>query len=174
MATGAPGRLIVYTGEGKGKTTAALGTALRAVGRGVRVVVVQFLKAAPSGEHAAVERLAPDLVVLPMGRGWVRGEPTEADRTAGAAALAEVRRRLADPSVGMVVADEVLTAAGLGVVPREAVEDLVARRPPDTHLVLTGRGAWPALLDRADLVTEMREVKHPYRRGEGPVEGIEY
>ena len=171
---GPAGRVIVYTGDGKGKTTAALGTALRAVGRGLAVAVVQFVKAQESGEHAAASRLAPDLVIRRMGAGWVTGRPSEADRSAARAALAEVRRLLAEGPAGMVVADEILTAVGLGLLSRADVEALLSARPPERHLVLTGRGAWPRLIDRADLVTEMRSVKHPHDAGAGPVEGIEY
>ena len=175
MADAAPqGRVIIYTGEGKGKTTAALGTALRAVGRGIDAGVVQFVKSERSGELAAAERLAPDLNVRCMGAGWVTGEPTEADLAAAADALAEVRRLLATGRPVMVVADEILTAVGLGLLAREDVEGLLDGRPAEKHLVLTGRGAWPALVDRADLVTEMQNVKHPHERGGGPVEGIEY
>ena len=168
------GRVIIYTGDGKGKTTAALGTALRAVGQGIAAGVVQFVKAEPCGEHAAAERLAPDLTVRCMGAGWVTGEPADADCAAAREALAEVRRLLAGGRPGMVVADEILTAVGLGLLTREEVEGLLSARPAGTHLVLTGRGAWPALVDGADLVTEMRCVKHPFEQGEGPVEGIEY
>jgi len=168
------GRVIIYTGDGKGKTTAALGTALRAVGQGIAATVVQFVKAEACGEHAAAERLAPDLVIRLMGRGWVCGEPAEADRSAAREALAEVRRRLAGGGGRMVVADEILTAVGLGLLAPEDVEGLLDARPAGVHLVLTGRGAWPALVAQADLVTEMRCVKHPHEQGEGPVEGIEY
>ncbi len=168
------GRVIIYTGDGKGKTSAALGTALRAVGHGVAVAVVQFVKAQASGEHTAAERLAPDLVIRPMGCGWVTGEPTKPDRAAAREALAEVRRHLGDGARGMVVADEILTAVGLRLLEREDVEALLAARAAGVHLVLTGRGAWPALVAQADLVTEMRSVKHPHERGEGPVAGIEY
>jgi len=104
----------------------------------------------------------------------VTGGPTDADRAAAREALAEVRRMLAAGRPVMVVADEILTAVGLGLLTREEVEALVSARPAETHLVLTGRGAWPALVERADLVTEMRCVKHPFEKGEGPVEGIEY
>jgi len=175
MSTAVPrGRVIIYTGDGKGKTCAALGTALRAVGHGMGAAVVQFVKAKACGEHAAAARLAPDLDLRLMGAGWVRGEPAESDLEAARHALAEVRRRLADPDAKMVVADEILTAVGLGLVTREDVEALLPARPPGVHLVLTGRGAWPALVEQADLVTEMRCVKHPLEKGEGPVEGIEY
>jgi len=175
MSNAAPrGRVIIYTGDGKGKTCAALGTALRAVGQGIRTTVVQFVKAEPCGEHAAAARLAPDLDLRLMGVGWVKGEATASDRAAAGEALAEVRRLLAAGTAGMVVADEILTAAGLGLLAREAVEALLGERPPGVHLVLTGRDSWPALVERADLVTEMRCVKHPHERGEGPIEGIEY
>ncbi|MFO8014072.1 MAG: cob(I)yrinic acid a,c-diamide adenosyltransferase [Phycisphaerae bacterium] len=174
MSAAPRGRVIVYTGDGKGKTTAALGTALRAVGHGLAAAVVQFVKARPSGEHAAAERLAPDLTIRRMGAGWVTDEATDADLAAAREALAEVRRLLATGRPVMVVADEVLTAVGLGLLEREAVEGLLDARPAEKHLVLTGRGAWPALVERADLVTEMRCVKHPHERGEGPLAGIEF
>ena len=170
----ARGRVIIYTGDGKGKTTAALGTALRAVGHGIGATVVQFVKAKACGEHAAAARLAPDLDLRLMGHGWVRGEATESDRSAAREALAEVRRLLSGGTGRMVVADEILTAVGLRLLAREDVEALVAGRPTGVHLVLTGRGAWPALVAQADLVTEMRCVKHPHERGDGPQQGIEY
>jgi len=175
MSDAAPtGLTIVYTGEGKGKTSAALGTALRAVGHGLSVSMVQFVKVQPSGEREAAARLAPDLTIHAMGRGWVRGAPTEADLAAARGALAAVRRLLAEEGPAMVVADEILTAVGLGLLGREDVEALVAARPGDRHLVLTGRGVWPELVERADLVTEMRSVKHPHDRGVGPQAGIEF
>jgi len=175
MTGAAPnGLTIVYTGDGKGKTSAALGTALRAVGHGLAATVIQFVKADPSGEREAAARLAPDLTIRPMGRGWVTGEPTDSDRAAAREALAEVRRLVTGAEPALVVADEILTAVGLGLVDREAVEALVAERQADRHLVLTGRGAWPGLVARADLVTEMRCVKHPHERGIGPQAGIEY
>jgi cob(I)alamin adenosyltransferase len=172
--TARTGLVIVYTGDGKGKTTAALGSALRAAGHGMRAVVVQFVKAEGCGEHTAAARLAPDLEIRRRGAGWVTGEPTAADRSAADEALAEVARLLAEGACGMVVADEVLTAVGLGLVTREAVEGLLEARPAGVHLVLTGRGAWPRLVERADLVTEMRCVKHPHARGVGPQAGVEY
>jgi len=173
-ATPPHGLVIVYTGDGKGKTTAALGLALRAVGHGLRVVVVQFVKAWSVGEHEAAKRLAPELAVHRMGRGFVRGEPEEEDRAAARDALALVRRCLVEGRHALVIADEVLTAVGLRLVTREDVESLLADRPAGVHLVLTGWGAWDSLLARADLVTDMRCVKHPFSRGVAAQPGVEF
>jgi len=168
------GLVIVYTGDGKGKTTAALGMAMRAVGHGMRVAVVQFVKAAAAGEHEAAKRLAPELEIVRMGRGYVRGEPGPDDRRAARDALQRMRTCLTEGRYAMVVADEAITAVGLGLLSRDAVESLVSDRPADVHLVLTGRGAWPSLTGRADLVTEMRSIKHPHDSGGGAQEGIEF
>jgi len=168
------GLVIVHTGDGKGKTTAALGMAMRAVGHGLRVAFVQFIKSAGVGEHKAAERLAPNLRIFRMGAGFVQGEPAAEDCRAAQEALERVRRELRGGDCAMVVADEILTAVGLKLVTAAEVEALLADRPARTHLVLTGRGAWPRLIERADLVTEMRLVKHPYDRGVEPQEGIEF
>jgi cob(I)alamin adenosyltransferase len=171
------GLVIILTGDGKGKTTAALGLALRAIGHGMRVTVVQFLKDRVCGEHRSAERLAPQLQIRRMGLGFVPpsgGEARREHRQAADEALREVRRLLAGGACEMVVADEVLTALGLGLVEEEAVEALLEERPAQVHLVLTGRGATERLLARADLVTEMREVKHPHDGGAAAEPGIEF
>ena len=168
------GLVIVYTGDGKGKTTAALGTALRAVGHGRRVVFIQFIKAWSVGEHEAAKRLAPHLEIFRLGRGFVVGQPTDEHLRAAREALEFVRRRLKEGRHDMVVADEILSAVGLKLLCAEDVESLLADRPPEVHLVLTGRGAWPGLIERADLVTDMRLVKHPYEKGVEAQEGVEF
>lgn len=168
------GLVIVYTGDGKGKTTAALGLALRAVGHGLRVAFVQFVKAAETGEDAAAARLGPGLEFFRMGRGFVVGTPGPEHREAACEALARVRQCLEGGAYDVVVADEVLAAAGLGLLTRDEVAALLAERPPEVHLVLTGRGAWPELVERADLVTEMHSVKHPYDEGVAAQEGVEF
>jgi cob(I)alamin adenosyltransferase len=168
------GLVIVNTGDGKGKTTAALGLAMRAVGHGMRVAFVQFVKAWSVGEHEAAARLAPQLEVFRMGKGFVVGEATPEHRTAAHEALEFVRRCLTAGRYEVVVADEVLTAAGLGLVTQEDVESLLADRPHDVHLVLTGRGAWDSLVAKADMVTEMRLIKHPYDKGVAAQEGVEF
>ena len=175
MVAKAPqGLVIVHTGDGKGKTTAALGMAMRAVGHRLRVAFIQFVKAAGVGEHKAAEILAPNLRIFRMGTGFVQGEPTSEDRRAAREALDKVRKALRDGDYDMVVADEILTAVGLDLLAADEVESLLADRPARIHLVLTGRGAWPRLIERADLVTEMRLIKHPYDRGVEPQEGIEF
>ena len=168
------GLVIINTGDGKGKTTAALGLAMRAVGHGMRVAFVQFVKAWSVGEHEAAGRLAPQLEVFRMGKGFVVGEATPEHRTAAHEALEFVRQCLHGGRYEMVVADEVLTAAGLGLITQEDVESLLADRPHDVHLVLTGRGAWDALVAKADMVTEMRLIKHPYEKGIAAQEGVEF
>lgn len=168
------GLVIVYTGDGKGKTTAALGMALRAVGHGLRVAFVQFVKVEETGERQAAARLGPALAIFAMGRGFVTGEPGPEHREAAARALGLVRQCLEGGQYDVVVADEVLAAAQLRLVSREEVESLLPDRPADVHLVLTGRGAWPTLIQRADLVTEMRALKHPYDEGVAAQEGVEF
>ena len=168
------GLVIVNTGDGKGKTTAALGMSMRAVGHGLRVAFVQFVKAGGGGEHEAAARLAPQLEIFRLGKGCVVGEATDEHRTAAHEALEFVRQCLHGGRYEMVVADEILTAAGLGLLTREEVESLLADRPHDVHLVLTGRGAWDSLIEKADMATDMRLIKHPYDKGIAAQEGIEF
>jgi len=168
------GLIIVHTGDGKGKTTAALGMAMRCVGHGLRVALVQFIKTQSAGECEAAARLGPELEVFRSGRGFVIGEPTAEDCRAAEEALERVGECLRGGRYRMVIADEILTAAGLKLLTTGQVEALLADRPAAVHLVLTGRGAWPSLIERADLVTEMRAVKHPYDKGAAAQEGVEF
>jgi len=171
------GLVIILTGEGKGKTTAALGLAFRAVGHGLRATVVQFLKSRTSGEHESARRLAPDLEIRVMGRGFAPppGDPAfEGHRAAAREALAYARKVLRSGEREMVVADEILTAVGLKVLAEEDVLALLDARPRGVHLVLTGRGATERLVARADLVTEMRALKHPHSVGAAAQPGIEF
>jgi len=168
------GLVLVNTGDGKGKTTAALGLAMRAVGHGMRVAFVQFIKAWSVGEHEAAARLAPQLGVFRMGKGFVVGEATPEHLAAAREALEFVRQCLTGGRYEMVVADEVLTAVGLGLITQEEVEALLADRPQGVHLVLTGRGAWDSLVEKADMVTDMRLIKHPYDKGVVAQEGVEF
>ena len=177
VAEAGRGLVIVLTGEGKGKTTSALGQAMRAVGQGLRVAFVQFVKARGAGEHEAAKRLAPELQIHVKGLGFVvpgQDPSPEAHRAAAREALALVRACLCGGQCEMVVADEILSAVGLGLLGREDVAALLDARPPGVHLVLTGRGAWDDLVARADLVTEMRSVKHPHDTGVGAQPGVEF
>ena len=166
----------VYTGDGKGKTTASLGLALRAMGRGLRVLVIQFLKGPEmTGERRAALHLAPDLEIRPMGRdGFLHpGDITEEDRTLATDAFEEVICEMSGSRWDMLILDEVNTACALGLLPVERLLQLMDQKPDGIELVLTGRGAPEEVVERADLVTEMREIKHYFRAGVPAREGIE-
>lgn len=169
------GCVQVYTGNGKGKTTAALGLALRAVGRGLRVCVFQFIKGGgPYGEHLIAEKLAPYLTIIQTGRpGWVNtGDITE-DRAAAQAALLQARALLASGVYDIFICDEINGAVGFGLVDVEQVLELIRLKPERVELVLTGRNAHERVIEAADLVTEMREIKHYYKAGVPARTGIE-
>lgn len=170
------GLVQVYTGEGKGKTTAALGLALRAAGWGLRSYIAQFMKYQPSGEEEALKCLAPLVTLEKFGRpGFLRpGEWTAEDRALAQEGLARARVALLDGGYDLVILDEVNTAVSFGLLGEQDLLDLIAARPRHVELVLTGRGATPGILERADLVTRMVEEKHPYQRGIAARRGIEY
>lgn len=171
------GLLQIYTGDGKGKTTAALGLAFRAAGRGARVRVFQFMKPPQSsGEHFSSPRLAPEMEIIPLGKkGWVfNGQPSEEDIGMAYDGLETFRAALHSDQVDLVVADELLVTVLLNLIRLEDVLDLIDNRPPEVELVITGRGAGPELMDRADLVTEMKAVKHPFSAGIEARKGIEF
>ncbi len=168
------GYVHVYTGDGKGKTTAALGLALRAVGAGVRVFIAQFAKGEACGEHAALERFADLITLRRYGRGSFLGErPTEEDMKLAARGLDEARDAVASGEYPLVILDEANFAASRGLLAVDDLLDLMDNRPSGVELVLTGRRADPRLIDRADLVTEMRNVKHYHARGVVARKGIE-
>lgn len=170
------GQVQVYTGNGKGKTTAALGLAFRACGRGLRVCMIQFMKGGgPYGEHRAAERLAPELTIIPYGRaGWVnRDNPHPEDVRLAVEALDKGAEALASGEYDMVILDEVNGAVGFGLVTVDRVLELIRTRPAAVELVLTGRNADQRIIDAADLVTEMCEIKHYYKAGIPARDGIE-
>jgi cob(I)alamin adenosyltransferase len=170
------GLLIVHTGPGKGKSTAAFGLALRALGRGWRVGVVQFIKGAWStGERAAFERFGEQMVWRTMGEGFTwETQDRQRDVAAAAAAWTATLALMADPAIRLIVLDELNIALRYDYLPlRETVAALSARRP-DLHIVVTGRNAKPELIEAADLVTEMTLVKHHFAAGVRAQEGIEF
>ena len=167
------GRVHVYTGDGKGKTTAALGLALRAAGAGLRVFVAQFAKGTACSELAALERFSDLVTVEQYGRGTFIREPTEEDVRAARDGLACARRALISGEFRVVILDEANIATHFGLLPVDDLLDLIDTRPADVELVLTGRRADPRLIDKADLVTEMREIKHYYTNGVKARTGIE-
>jgi len=174
-ATGDFGLVHVLTGRGRGKTTSALGLALRAWGTGARVAFVQFVKAKrDTGEARAVAELGERFRFMPMGAGCALGEPTDEDREAGSRALEEIEGAVGSGGFDLVVADELLIALKLGLVARADIERLVESARGKVELVLTGRDAPEWLRELADYWTEMREVKHPLSKGTRARRGVEY
>lgn len=169
------GLLIIFTGDGKGKTTAALGMALRALGAGLRVSILQFVKQTETGEHRALARLAGEgIEILRLGTGFVVGSPPSAEAVAAAQRGLELAcRRLTERRFDLVILDEIFPAVEAGLLTERGVLDLVDLRPPEVHLVMTGRGAPESAIERADLVTDMRCLKHPHDSGLDAQPGIE-
>ncbi len=174
MSGNATGRVIVFTGEGKGKTTAALGLGLRALGQGLKVCVIQFIKARKdTGEVGMALRLGVDFEIFPMGAGFVtKPGGSEKDRALAAEALelAWEKMRACD----VLVLDEINCAIKAGLIRVHDVLSLIEHRPAGVHLVLTGRGAPAELVSVADTVTEMMNIKHAGEGGARAEKGIEY
>ena len=173
------GLIVVFTGDGKGKTSAALGIALRAWGHGMAVSLVQFVKgSSATGESKAAERLVPTLELASLGKGFVNcfGDTTPLDehRQAAAAALEAARQRMLSGVWDILILDEINTAVTLGLLDIRDVLALIRDRPPRLHIVLTGRDAHPDLIAAADMATEMRCLKHPYDAGKPATKGIDF
>ncbi len=179
------GLILINTGPGKGKTTAALGTALRAAGNGMRVLVLQFLKGSwHYGELDSIAKLGealspgnPAFQIRQMGRGFVKvggAETDPEDIRLVEEAWAEASAAILSGEWDLVVLDEINYAIGYKMLAPEAVADTLRRKPEMTHVILTGRNAHPLLVELADTVTEMREVKHAYSKGILAQRGIEF
>ena len=171
-----PGLVQIYTGDGKGKTTAALGLALRAAGHGLRTYVGQFMKGQQYGELAGAQLLAPYLTIEQYGRPTFVHvhEATPDDIRMAHEGLERARAAMHSGQYAIVVLDEVCMALHFELLTVDEVLAFLDEKPAGVELVLTGRRAPAALLARADLVTEMREVKHPYSQGVQARQGIEY
>jgi cob(I)alamin adenosyltransferase len=164
----------IYTGNGKGKTTAALGLILRACGRDCRVYLGQFLKKGLFGEVRALKARIPEVVVEQYGHGpFVRGKPCPVAVRMARRGLDHVRRAVMGGEYDLVVADELITAVDACLVSEDEVLDILLAVPAKVEFVMTGRGATARLVRAAGLVTEMREVKHYFRRGVRARRGIE-
>ncbi|UWZ85443.1 cob(I)yrinic acid a,c-diamide adenosyltransferase [Occallatibacter riparius] len=178
MTDSRKGLILINTGPGKGKTTAALGTALRAVGNGMRVLVLQFLKGSwHYGELDAVLPFGDNFVLKQMGRGFVKvggAETDPEDIRLVEEAWAEARVAIESGDWDLVVLDEINYAISYGMLDPAAVADTLRNRPEMVHVILTGRNAHPLLVEIADTVTEMREVKHAYQKGILAQRGIEF
>ncbi len=173
------GLLIVYTGPGKGKTTCALGTAFRAVGQGFRVLMVQFIKGSwHYGELDAAKMLGDDkFQILPMGRGFIKIGGAETDPE-DARMVREAwefgRDQILSGKYDLVILDEINYVISYKLLDPGEVAEALAGRPEQVHVICTGRNAHPRLVEQADLVTEMREVKHPFTKGILAQRGIDY
>ncbi len=162
------GLTVIFTGDGKGKTSAALGVMCRCLGHGFRAKVIQFIKGGmDTGELHLAERLAPDLDIEQVGLGftWLDDNSAEEHKKAAKKGLDLAEEALLSGEYKTVVLDEIFYALKAGLVTVEQVEKIIDIKPPDTHLVLTGRGAPEKLIEKADLVTDMHDVKHPARKG---------
>ncbi|MCS7030625.1 MAG: cob(I)yrinic acid a,c-diamide adenosyltransferase [Gloeomargarita sp. SKYG116] len=171
------GLVIIYTGDGKGKTTAALGMVLRSLGHGYRVAVVQFIKGAwEPAERRVLEHWSDQIRWHALGEGFTwETQDWERDRQCAQNAWQVACEYLRNPNYYLTVLDEVNVALRLGYLEVEQVLRELQQKPAHTHVVLTGRGAPPALIDYADLVTEMTLLKHPFRsQGIKAQPGIEY
>lgn len=168
------GYVQVYTGDGKGKTTAAMGLLVRAAGAGLHVYFGQFLKAGTYSEIKALTARFPEVCVKQFGHGrFICGKPTAEAMVAAARGLGKVRDAVVSGRYDLVIADELMTAIAVGLLAAEDAISLIDAKPPAMELVLTGRGAPREVIVRADLVTEMRAVKHYFANGVKARVGIE-
>jgi cob(I)alamin adenosyltransferase len=170
------GLLIVFTGAGKGKTTAALGMALRCIGHGMKVAVVQFIKGAiDTAEERILKSFGDQVTFLRMGEGYTwETQDRQRDTQFAQRAWSTATGFLRDPDYAMVILDEFNIALHHGYVPLADVFPVLNNRPPMQHVVITGRGAEKDLIEAADLVTEMGQVKHPFRNGIKAQKGVEF
>ena len=172
---GSQGTVQVYTGDGKGKTTAALGLALRAWGHGACVLVIQFMKGRVYGELAAsaalegftIEQYGRDEFVDPK-------DPAPVDRECAKKGWERTEEAVGDETLDMLILDEINVAVSFGLIPADKVVSLVRSKPPRLEMILTGRYAPQELIELADTVTEMKEIKHHYNSGVEARKGIEY
>lgn len=172
------GLIIVNTGNGKGKTTAALGMGLRAWGQGLKVLILQFIKGDwKYGELKAIEQLGPNFVIYQLGEGFVRNSTKDEKifhQQAAEYALKLARQEMLSNRWEMMILDEINYAIHFGLISVRNVMDFLEMKPPNLHVVLTGRYVAQEIINKADLVTEMREIKHPFKNGIKAQKGVEF
>ena len=171
------GLILLYTGNGKGKTTAALGQVLRAAGHGFKVAIIQFIKNMDNtGEIKAAKKIFADhLEIFPMGSGftWDAKDQDEL-RQAAEKGWALAKEKINSGQYCMVILDELTYTLNYGLLDQEEVVSFLKQKPEPLHIIITGRDADDKLIDLADLVTEMKEIKHPYQNGVKAMKGIEF
>lgn len=170
------GLVFVHTGNGKGKTTAALGLALRAVGHGRKVLVIQFMKGGEYGELIAAQRYLPNLVIYKFGQNSfiMKGKPSQLDIELARNGLELAKEAILSGTYDLIILDEINVAVDFKLIQLEEVLNLIRNKPEKLDLGLTGRYAAQEVIDLADLVTEMREIKHPFSLGIPAKAGFEY
>lgn len=178
MKTKEKGLVIVYTGEGKGKTTAALGLVLRAVGYKKKCLIVQFGKHSFTGEVEAVKKLAPFVKFIQGGKGFVKilGDklPLETHKKAAEETFNNLYQEMISKKWEVIVADEIVGAVAADLLPEKLLFELIKNKPDDLDLILTGHHASVELIDMADLVTEMKLIKHPFEKGILAKKGVDF
>lgn len=178
-ATEEKGLIIVHTGAGKGKSTAAFGMAIRSLGQGMKVAIVQFIKGAiPTGEGAFVDKIAKlgmpiEMHTLGEGFTW-KTQDRERDIATAQKGWQKAVELMRDPSIDLVILDELNIATKYDYISTATVVDELLQKRPKLHVVITGRNASPELIEIADLVSEMKVIKHPYSRGIKPQRGVEF
>lgn len=173
------GLTIVYTGKGKGKTTAALGIVLRAVGYGKKICMIQFIKGSwHYGEMYSSKRLEPEFEMVAIGKGFVGiiddKTPKEVHKKIADEAIKISKEKINSGKYDIVILDEINYAVNMDLVKTEDVRDIIESKPNDLDLILTGNYAIPEIVDMADLVTEMKEIKHPFKKGIKAKRGIDF
>ncbi len=170
--------ILVHTGNGKGKTTAALGVGLRAVGHGMKVLMLQFIKGTwHTGELDAVKRLHPDFKIIQLGQGFIKtqkGEWSEAVLENARTSWNRTKQEIASDAYDIIILDEINNMIDYGLIDVEEAIAVLKERPERLSIILTGRNAHPKIIEMADLVTEMKEIKHPYKKGIKAQKGIEF
>ena len=168
------GYVQVYTGDGKGKTTAALGLAIRAAGAGLKVFIAQFVKGAEYSEVKALGRFSDLIALKQYGRGcFIRHDPCEEDKRMACSGLEEAEEAMLSGNYQIIILDEINIATYFSLFPVERLLEMIRKKPAGVELVMTGRKADPRVVEIADLVTEMCEIKHYYQKGVEAREGIE-
>lgn len=170
------GMLQVYTGNGKGKTTAAIGMAIRACGHGWKVLMISFMKGDPSYGEAKMAGRIPNFELIQSGLSSFvkKGNPSREDLKMAREGMEKARKAFGEGKYEMVILDEINVAVNYGLISLESVIELIAQKPKELELVLTGRYAHPEVVKRADMVSEILDIKHPYMKGIVDREGIEH
>ncbi|HIJ59399.1 MAG TPA: cob(I)yrinic acid a,c-diamide adenosyltransferase [Nitrospirae bacterium] len=168
------GCIHVYTGDGKGKTTASIGLAIRAIGAGYKVLFVQFIKNKLSSEHMALKKLSPQIEVRQYGFGFIYGNnPSPLDKEIALKGIRDIKEEASKGEYDLIILDEANVALHYNLFPLDELLAVIDNKHPNTELVLTGRYAHSKIIDKADLVTEMKEIKHYFQKGIKARKGIE-